>query len=88
MHNFVWTGVFIAESNNGRKALLNRYHSQLRQEDSGVGEPNIRMELRAITVTTVATWAHGRACETQAIGDVLLWHPVQNDTPRTAWITP
>lgn len=88
MHNFVWTGHFAGECGSGRKALLNRYHSQLRQADGGVGEPNIRAELRTMATSTVATWAHGWAREAQAIGDVFIWRLGHGSTPQTTWITP
>lgn len=56
--------------------------------EGGVGELNIRTELRALAAATVANWADGRASEAQAIGDVLLWSKNQGARPRTIWITP
>lgn len=73
MHNFVWTGAFVYESPHGHRALLSKYHSQLRQDEGGVGKPNIRMELRALAAATLVNSANGRTLQAQGLGDVLSW---------------
>lgn len=88
VHNFVWRGVFVHESSHGRKALLNRYHSHLRLDEGGVGDPNVSAEIRALAAVTVTNWAGERPRHIQILGDVLLWNRKMTSKPWTAWITP